>query len=1717
MNPRRLLLCFAVWLCLASQPVHAAFDRPRTIRLRNDEINPPPRAQFVAELSASASGSMATNGLFVVQFTGPMQPSWRQFLDAHRLELVRHIPRDAFIVKLNGHSMSQVAAMPFVGWIGRYRPEHKILKSLDIFGPSATREVRFMVSPKATTQEKLQIYRTLKTIPGRSTNSWGETLRATITGRQLAELAKSEAVLWIEPTPKPKLFDEIASKIVGGDDGTPGTPSYVNQLGFDGSGVTVAVADSGLNLGDAATMHPDLKGRVDAFLFYGNLEDASDGHGHGTHVTGIIAGDGATGEKDDRGYLYGMGVAPRSHIVAQRIFDNLGGYTLLDNNYARLVREAMENGAVIGSNSWGDEVQGRYDISAAEFDGFVRDGNNLVAGDQPYILEFSAGNSGPGSRTINSPAVGKNVIATGASENDRTEFILYASGSEVMADFSSRGPCEDGRIKPDICAPGTWISSLQSYGATDENAWGGISPNYQYQGGTSQAGPHASGAAAVFVQYYRETHNGRTPSPALVKAALINSAWDLGVFYDAELAQFFQDTPPVPNNDEGWGRVDLDNLIASGRLHEFIDQTNLLFTGQTYEHRVVVRSANEPLKITLVYTDVPGLPAALPALVNDLDLEVISPSGVVYHGNQFDNGESVPDVDAFDTINNVEGVHIAQPEAGEYIVRIIARSVSEDARRETPDFDQDFALVVSGDMPLPGEAVLILDKPAYRAGDLVNIRLFKPDLAGTPAVLATLTSSIEPTGEPVILRPFGNAGVFTGAVLTASGAASADGRLQVAHGSLIQASFTYGSPPLTLTATAVADFIGPVLSTPTVTNRFGRTFVEFSSSEEGKPTVFFGTNSLIPFTVSQPKFQTNISLELTNLLGGRTYRFAIAATDHAGNRTTNNNGGVLFSFTALTPPPILLVDSYGTDNEFLNVLGCPPIPLSGWTNTLNEIGIGYTVWDVKARGASPAFRDLAPYPIVVWHLPDVFATWSPTELTALTNYLNSGGSLFASSMQALFNLDQANLGWFRSNYLHVASYTADAGVPEVDGVESDPMTRGMSVTLDYSAFVCEGKDLIGLQTDVSEVFLPMADAAPVLIEPTSGLAAGVRYPRVGQDSKYRMVFLSFPLDAVPTTGLSPNNRRQLLQNIISFLAPGLNGVGSLALDRSAYTTPGLATLEIADSDLKGSGEVYASISTTTEPSVRSVRLTETVRPGVFRGTAELARTNAPPSTNYFRAKHGDLLTATYQEAGPNGLRTSVGTAVIDTQPPVISNVVAQSTYTEATVTWETSEFTDGLVLFGESKFLGRSAYSEVPGDLQELKLKGLQPDRIYYYKVVSQDLAGNRVEDDNNGQFHSFRTQRPLSPPFTDNFETASTNWTVFSGDGNELDWTRGVPANGLATQAHSPTNAWGTNLRRQSGGFAQTFLIGPAMFLSGGNRATLRFWHNYNFILHGDFDISHGGQVMVVTEDSPRPIPIGTFGIDESSFGWEQAEFDLTPYIGKLVYVVFYYQLISFNFDSPQPFDGWIIDDVSVAMNTQVLGGLRVSNNLAQASFTIAGPVSGTHSGKLVTVTNLPTGTYTVTWNPVTDYTTPPTATNVLSSPSMVDVAGNYTFTDANNNGISDIWEQRIFGQVSPSRTTSTDTDGDGMSDYFEFLSGTSPTNASSVMSISARPLLSGTIRVDWPQLNGRRYQLQSSSNLVTWREVVPWFTATSQNGGVTLPKSSTNAPTFFRLNTEP
>ena len=165
---------------------------------------------------------------------------------------------------------------------------------------------------------------------------------------------------------------------------------------------------------------------------------------------------------------------------------------------------------------------------------------------QPVATARSGDNGNGGNAdTIDSPATAKNVVTVGALEQYRniTNEVTLLDGttnnpiwqgrtdsSSEVASYSSRGNVgvqtegTYGRFKPDVVAPGTWIASLRSVFANDDNAWSPISANYLYQGGTSQAGPHVSGAAAVFVQYWRQTHTNATPSPALVKAALINSA-----------------------------------------------------------------------------------------------------------------------------------------------------------------------------------------------------------------------------------------------------------------------------------------------------------------------------------------------------------------------------------------------------------------------------------------------------------------------------------------------------------------------------------------------------------------------------------------------------------------------------------------------------------------------------------------------------------------------------------------------------------------------------------------------------------------------------------------------------------------------------------------------------------------------------------------------------------------------------------------------------------------------------------------------------------------------------------------------------------------------------------------------------------------------------------------------------------------------------------------
>ncbi|MCW5553569.1 MAG: S8 family serine peptidase [Verrucomicrobiae bacterium] len=1682
----------AILVCLVSYFVTASVFA-QSIRLRNETITPEPTVAAAAAMTSTPEPPVS--GLFLIQLAEARPPAWREQLEEMGATLLHYVPDQAFLVKLENARPTEVRQLNFVRWLGTYRPDHKLhlqLQSAVAAASTAPVDVAILLSPRLTEAEATATQQTLASVHQEARHGFGRVLRGSLDPAHLPALATSDAVLWIEPMPRMRLLDEVASRIVAGD-GPPGQ-TLMQSLGYDGAGVTVAVADSGLDSGEISIMHPDLQGRVTALFHYGlpgQLEDAADEHSHGTHCAGIIAGNGAVGETDEQGLLYGLGVAPGASLIGQRIFDAQGGYAP-PPSFEQMTRDAKRAGADIGSNSWGDNTQGRYDLSAMEFDALVRDADFLTLGDQPYILEFSAGNAGPGARTINTPAVAKNVIATGAANNDRRnlpieEFTIYDTGPETMADFSSRGPCEDGRIKPDLVAPGSWIASLRSIYANDDFAWWPISGSYMYQGGTSQAGPHVSGAAAVFVQYYRAHHGGATPSPALVKAALINSAADLD---DAE------DTAPVPNNDEGWGRLNLPALIGSLRDYDFTDQIALLTNQADYEKRILIGSADEPLKVTLAYTDVPGNPAAVIALVNDLDLEVFAPDGRVYRGNRFHFGESIPDAIGADTVNNVEAVHLFAPVPGEYVLRVRARRVVQDARRDTEEVDQDFALVVSGAFGTPGVGIVTFDRPVYRAPDQIRLTLVDYDLAGQPGVNLLLRSGAEPAGENVPLFAHGSSGLFTGAIATAT--SPAIGQLHLAHGDDIEAVYADATPPANRVFTALADLVPPVIANVRATNRFGQPVVSWTTDEETKAIVRYGS-STPNLAQTNIVFDTAHEFALLNFPPDAVIQFLAVAEDAAGNRTTNDNVGLFFTVTNLPAPGVFLLDSYTDSGGFI---AAPP--LSGYTDALNALGRAYSVFDARS-GAEPTLTELQAHRSVIWRMDEISAP--PVTLAQkIADYVNGGGSLLIASMEAVTRLTEAGLAGMNTSILQVQSYTEDQPVDAILGAPGDPVGAGLDTLLDYSPYdeLLSFLAFLGI-TDPSDWIVPTTNAAPILL--ADGQIVGVRSPKTGVDLPGRVVYLSFPLDAVPLGNGIGNNRAGLLQNILNFLSPE-PGRSSLTLDSDVYSVPGRAIIEVEDLDLRGLGQ--ASVTVSSPQQTNEVALFETVRAGLFRGNLIFTPTNTGlPGT--LLVAPDDTVAVSYFDVSAS--QTLVATAVIETNAPVISDVFIEPGYLEAIVSWFTSKDSDALVLYSESPDsfpINFTAYDPLPGQYHELFLTGLKPNTKYYLRVASRDRAGNTTVDDNGGQFYTFTTLQPLTPPWSDNMETNSLLWSVISPDESETQWRRGTPGGG--EMAHSPVNCWGSNLGGGPVSLLESYLISPGVLLSGGNRVTLRFWHNYDFFSQSEFEFQLAG-IFIITNvlTSPqllRQIP------EDSSFGWEEMEIDLTPYLGHVAYIAWYHFL--FSFDAP-PRLGWLVDDVSITVGTVTPGTVQITNNLWQAVFALTGPTGRVGGGQWTVITNAAPGQYAIEFGDVPHHSTPLPQTNTLAAGGTVTFHGHYTFPDANTNGIPDGWEQVYFGGVSPERTSLTDTDDDGLSDYAEYVAGTNPTNQLSALRLTPTLAPGGnSLELQWPSAPGHGYRVLRSADAFDWTPATDWIRAASAITGTNLPTLG-DAPQFLRVQASP
>lgn len=345
-------------------------------------------------------------------------------------------------------------------------------------------------------------------------------------------------------------------------------------------------------------------------------------------------------------------------------------------------------GARVAGFTRGVADAGSYGLDAWEIDRFVWAHPDMLvvaaAGNAAVDLKPADGVADAGS--VGTPATAKNVLAVGAAEGCRDlprtwrdswpedfavepialDRMAQTDGPQGLAAFSGRGPCADGRLKPDLVAPGTFVpvsrpadSAFTGWGETGN-------PGEIYVGGTGVAAEQVAAAAEQARQWLVDARDMSAPSAALVKALLIAGARDLAPGQYGTGAK--QEIPGVrPNGAQGFGLLDLANALEAdeGETIELHESPGLVSgAGDVYE--VSVGQPGGRFILVLAYADAPAAPAAACKRVNDLDLSVRKPSGEVVHPN----GRIQPD-----GLNNVEMIEFEADEAGVYLARVEARAV----------------------------------------------------------------------------------------------------------------------------------------------------------------------------------------------------------------------------------------------------------------------------------------------------------------------------------------------------------------------------------------------------------------------------------------------------------------------------------------------------------------------------------------------------------------------------------------------------------------------------------------------------------------------------------------------------------------------------------------------------------------------------------------------------------------------------------------------------------------------------------------------------------------------------------------------------------------------------------------------------------------------------------------------------------------------------------
>lgn len=634
-----LLLAIAATLYVSSNAAKGPSPHPLRLRTGDRFLTAADAETFLKSAAGPRGG--------VVQFEALPTPSQRESLRALGVQLQRYLPDNAFIASIPaGVSMAQLERAG-VQWVGGLRPEDKIAEALAVYGITPEWAVGADGLPRFTVGlyphvELAQAVDWLAADYGAQVSGvsrLGHAVEVALPADNWADIAADARVVWLEPF-WPRVPHNNSNRTNVTADVAQSVPYNLNGLG-----IVVGEWDEGR----ADPNHADFGGRIIS-------ADASAISTHSTHVAGTVLGGGASPD-----FTY-KGMAPMAIMLSHQWW-NSGSEMEIE------YQNGIDNVDMrIATNSWGVGYSPPNVPNCNAFLGnyFAECGNldDVARGDlgQPVTIVWSAGNERLGSSqycgsagftwgTVTPYGTAKNVLTIGAIN----------SNNSTMTSFSSWGPTDDGRLKPELVAPG--CQTTVDFGVTSTKPGSG----YTVACGTSMSAPTVSGCVALWMQRWMASRPN-PPFASTVKAVFVESADDLG--------------DPGPEYDWGYGRVDVTAAVDLLDQNRYLEDS--IVQGETKTWTFTNSGALSLISVTLAWDDPAAAANAATTLINNLNLRLIPPSGPAEHLPWVLNPAD-PSANATAGVNirdNLEQVRLTGALAtGTWIVEVTGASVPQGPQR----------------------------------------------------------------------------------------------------------------------------------------------------------------------------------------------------------------------------------------------------------------------------------------------------------------------------------------------------------------------------------------------------------------------------------------------------------------------------------------------------------------------------------------------------------------------------------------------------------------------------------------------------------------------------------------------------------------------------------------------------------------------------------------------------------------------------------------------------------------------------------------------------------------------------------------------------------------------------------------------------------------------------------------------------------------------------